>query len=684
MAFLSLQRIFLSFIPIGAFILLFLYFLQYRDEAIYGYRSIRRSFLSAAILWAFFLTLLTEILNFFNSITLFAVIAAWSIFLTFTAFLFFRSATVTPRQFLRASLNLSKSELIQLSGVLLIALATLVIAVVAPPNNNDSMIYHMSRVWHWTQNHSLTHYRAVVQFQNYLSPGAEMIILHFQILTGGDCLANTVQWFSMVGSLIGVSLIAKALGARRSGQIFSSVFAATIPMGILQASSTQNDYAAAFWLVCFVYFLISTKKSPGIANVFFTGASLGLAILTKATALIFAFPFSAWIGLALLKSNSRSAFKFAGIILALILVFNFGHFYRNVMDFGHPLAPQHYRNANANQETSLRVLSSNIIRNCALHLATPCDKFNRLLEDKIHSLHTLIGIDVNCPDTTFGRVPIPFHILFSTHEDMAGNPIHFLIIFGCVIFLIFTFKAQSSDLIRYQLSLIAAFAFFCIYIKWNPWNSRYHLSLFVLQAPIAGAIFTRAKSDLLSKSLSLVLIVASLPWIFFNYTRPLLSCHSHFESEYVSGLFKPSESIFSIPRWKQYFANNPWLADPYFQGVQQIAAMGCHDVALSWSPIDEEYAFLILMQSMNHREMIIQTITLNKALSVRENAEIISPEYRPYTIFTFSDPGDQSARYRPCAVYTSDIEDIEQNIMSNARYRLSWLMGSSGIWLSDE
>lgn len=92
----------------------------------------------------------------------------------------------------------------------------------------------------------------------------------------------------------------------------------------------------------------------------------------------------------------------------------------------------------------------------------------------------------------------------------------------------------------------------------------------------------------------------------------------------------------------------------------------------------------MLMQSMNRRENRIQTIILNNALSVRANNEISDPRYRPYTVFTFPDSGDTSARYRPCAVYTFDIEDIEQNIMSNARYRLSWSMGSSGIWVPNE
>ena len=52
-----------------------------------------------------------------------------------------------------------------------------------------------------------------------MPPGAELTILQFYVLAGGDRLANFVQWFAMVGSLLGTSLVAAQLGAGRAGQL---------------------------------------------------------------------------------------------------------------------------------------------------------------------------------------------------------------------------------------------------------------------------------------------------------------------------------------------------------------------------------------------------------------------------------------------------------------------------------
>ena len=94
----------------------------------------------------------------------------------------------------------------------------------------------------------------------------------------------------MVGSILGVSLIAKELGARRSGQLLAAIFVATLPMAILQGSSTNNDHVVSLWIVCFVYFSLKIMRQ-GIKPLLLVclGASLGLAILTKGTAYIYAF-----------------------------------------------------------------------------------------------------------------------------------------------------------------------------------------------------------------------------------------------------------------------------------------------------------------------------------------------------------------------------------------------------------
>jgi 4-amino-4-deoxy-L-arabinose transferase-like glycosyltransferase len=58
----------------------------------------------------------------------------------------------------------------------------------------------------------------------------------------------------MLSSLIGISLITKELGGNKTAQVISSLFCITLPMGILQSTSTQTDYVASLWIVIMVYF----------------------------------------------------------------------------------------------------------------------------------------------------------------------------------------------------------------------------------------------------------------------------------------------------------------------------------------------------------------------------------------------------------------------------------------------
>ena len=72
--------------------------------------------------------------------------------------------------------------------------------------------------------------------------------------------------------------VAKQLGADRRGQVFSAFLCATIPMGIMQGSSTLTDYASALWMVCFVHYIL--LMIGGEINALFmlkAGGALGLA-----------------------------------------------------------------------------------------------------------------------------------------------------------------------------------------------------------------------------------------------------------------------------------------------------------------------------------------------------------------------------------------------------------------------
>jgi len=567
----------LALIPLAAWALFFVYARCRRWDW-------RISLLAASATWGCALTLLTEILSFFAALNRPCLTAGWTALAVAAGALAFRTGTVPEAPKLRKLSATDKFMVLTIIGILA---STFVISVVSPPNNNDSMTYHMSRVMHWFQQGSIAHFPTNDLRQLELNPWSEFAILHFQILSGGDHLANMVQWFSMTGCLVGVSLIAGIFGASPRGQLLSALIAATIPMAILQSSSTQNDLVVSFWLVCFVYFGLKSmlERSPGWSILM--SISLGLAILTKGTAYIFASPFVIWFVIQDLQRSWRRASTKYLMFACLTLLLNIGHFQRNYQLFHNPLHSG--SSPYANGYLSARVVLSNILRNLTLHSLTPSFKLNSYITGAVDSLHTVIGINVDDPATTWpGTSFNEKRNRLSPNEDGSGNPLH-LYLFLAVILHVFIAKKYRK--VRPYASLIVAdFILFCIMLRWQPWHSRLHLPMFILFSPIAGLVVSEIRKLLCVYALTGILSCASLPWVLCNQARPLISLYPLIPSFYP-------ESIFGAERKSLYFVRNRDSEASFVATADKIRSGGFRNIALIGDSYTYEYPLWALTRT---------------------------------------------------------------------------------------
>lgn len=236
--------------------------------------------------------------------------------------------------------------------------------IFVPPNNIDSFIYHLPRILHWLQNRSVDHYPTAILRQLFQGPWSSIALLHIYALTGGDRFLNLLQWGSLIGCLIGVSLIAQELGANRWGQLGAMIFALTLPMAILQATTTQNDLICSFWLICFAYYTIhaiqSKTLSPQIS--LHLGFSLGLLFLTKGTGYILAIPLIIW----LMISHFKSILKLSSLgFMSVPFLVNLSHYQRNFSIFQNIL----YTDLNySTQAYSWAASLFNLSRSIAFHI----------------------------------------------------------------------------------------------------------------------------------------------------------------------------------------------------------------------------------------------------------------------------------------------------------------------------
>lgn len=555
------SHVVLLLLPAAAFLLLFLLFQASEPGA--GRAS---AVLRAATAWGVALAALTEGLSLAGALGRGPIVAAWGLTVAGLGAVWWRRG----RPVIRAERpRLGRGAPWLLLPVALILLGTLLSAALGWPNQWDSMVYHLSRVDHWLQNRSVAFYPTHVIRQLFNPPGAEYVILHLRALGGDDRWSNAPQWLAMAGSLAGAAAIAGRLGAGSRGRLFAVVVAATIPMGILQASGTQNDYVAAFWLVCMADAVLSP---PSRARTLQLGAAMGLALLAKGTALLFA-PALLLALPELTGGPWARRLRLGGSAALLALALNGGHWARNTAVFGWPLGPRGSGSADGvrdkltNDAAGPRVVASNLIRNLTLHLGTPIPRLNRALETATLRTHAALGIAVDDPRTTRLYSDTRFAVRGEPADpDRTGNPVHLLLALSAAAIVAATASRRSPLLLRYTIALAAAALLFCLVLKWQPWHSRLQLPLFVLSAPLVAAAWEA--SARVPGAAAFVLGALALPPLLLNRLAPLAGKHT----------------VFDTPRANQYFQSfggHPSARQrDYLAALDLLAERGCGRIGL--------------------------------------------------------------------------------------------------------
>jgi len=571
----------------------------------------RIAWMKAAVVTGLVVVAITEALSLVRLLSLPAVVAAWLVACAVAvALVWRRRVELSARgRRLRDIPRPPATLLAAIAAIALIVAGTGVTAWVAPPNTYDSMTYHMARVAHWAADGTVAHYPTNILRQLYQAPGTEFGVLQLQVLYGGDQLANLVQWFAMVTSVIAASVIALQLGAPMRGQLLASIVVATLPMGILQASSTQTDYAVALWLVCSVAMALRFVADRSMKSASWFAASLGLAMLTKGTAFLFAAPLVILLG-GWMLIRLRKQLLAAGLVMIFIpLLINSGYFLRNEALFRNPVSAPQESAQLVNGTFTPQAVLSNVLRDAADQFGTTASVNDRLTETVawVHANVLHISPDdplTTSPGATFRVTPLSFD------EDYAGDPLHALLALVATGAGIGWALRRGPPLIGfYAGALTVAFVLFAGYLRWQPWITRLELPLLVLAAPLIGAIVSRVSGAVLACMVAGVLVVAAVPWVIDNQTRPLAG----FAIGRASRSLPAGETIFNTSRADLYFVKRRELKVPYVNAVERAKQAGCAEIGL-WSGADDwEYPLWVLAQASDGRARVDQVFVTNES-----------------------------------------------------------------------
>lgn len=447
--------------------------------------------------------------------------------------------------------------------VCVILLITALIATFAFPTNWDSMSYHLSRVMHWLDQGSVAHYTTNIDRQLSQPPLAEYVILHLYALSFIPALANWVQWMAFVGCIVGVSLVLRQLKADNKTQWLGACITATIPMAILQSTSTQNDLVVSFFLLSSILFLLHFIQERGhFRHLIFMHLSLILALLTKGTAYIYALPVVlTYLSIGIIYFDTKWARLMISMSMLVSLILMWPTLGRNIQTFDKPLGPDY---ALQNDPISAQALLINTPENMAMHLRSPFPIVNNALKSIINGYADLVAGNKGADTYTWSYSPDFSINYFSTHEDIAGNAIHVLLLTLCIIFAIAIKRLRQKDgLLLLSGIVILMILLFSLLLKWQYWHVRLHTPIFIIGSIIIAKVM-QSWSARWQTAIVVFLMISALPFLFLNQTRPITW----------------KENIFNSNRAEMLRLNNPDFYAPYVAISNIIQEHNCKYVQL--------------------------------------------------------------------------------------------------------
>jgi hypothetical protein len=566
-----------------------------------------------------FTVLITEGLGVVNAINRATIIAIWSGTLVLVALIIWRkqilAGAIIQLSAWWRGVKLGTGERYLLAGISFYLVVLFLIAIISPPNNNDSLQYHMARIIHWIQNGNLGYFRVAYLPQLFNPPAAEILLMHNFLLVGGDQLVNLVQWTFMNASLVVVSLIAKRLGAGRAGQWFAVVFLLALPIGILEATSTQNDYVSNFFILGLASVVVLTRERKNtLMETISLGCLAGLAMLVKVAAYPYVAVILIWAILSKLKPHGiRRSIANSFLIISLLLVINLPGWLRSYQAFGNPLGATNYISAHAFSIHAPADLLISPVQHLSLNLGTPYDDVNKSIGNAIVDMCEKMG-GSNCSAADSGEWA--FRIIgLSNHEDTAGNLLHLILIISAIIVFVAVGKGINGKggVTAFLITTVAGFILLSWLITWGAYWSRLQLPFFALAAPFSGLVFGRLDRRIVS-GLVILLMVCGMPWLLMNRTRPVFG-----KTPDVTLV----RSIFVETRFRLLFANYPELEDQIAHVTTESLKSGCSSISLKIDSRDPEYYFMAYLQPWRN-DLLIETISDNPQLDAYRNTTFMA------------------------------------------------------------
>lgn len=421
--------------------------------------------------------------------------------------------------------KLSTKEKLYLGCFMLLGvLPLLLLAVYSAPNNFDSLNYHLARISQWIQNANVEHFPTNHTQQLYHNIFAEYLQMNLMLLDNNDHFVNLVQFAAMIGALITTSAFLKELNVSYKLQIVATSIVFAIPIGILESTTTQNDYLSAFFLCSFVFWGYRFSKNVHLEDALYMTISVFLGGFTKYPCFFYAFPFAIYFFfqgfLKLSDIRSKGLLAFFALFLGIFIFSPF--FLRNFHLFHSILSPAKtsaiYAENLMSERIGIKEICITTLRNLAINLGLPSNTFNQ----KVTAFVEYISFSLGLKKQDYAILSLGTYrgVTCMINEDMSGNFLH--LIFVSLGFLSISLKGERFERL-FTLCLIVGFILSSTFLKWQEFSGRTQLGFFILGTIIVIYHFQKIKlSSYILKSVTGVFILGAIPFIYSNPSKSLV------------------------------------------------------------------------------------------------------------------------------------------------------------------
>ncbi len=372
-------------------------------------------------------------------------------------------------------------------------------ALFCPPNNFDSLAYHMPRIIFWMQQHSLASYPTSDPLQLCMPPGLEMIGLQLMVLAhGNDWAINLIGWLTALFLGFAASLITRELAGNKDAEALCGLMVVSMPMVFCSASTFTPEILEALWTTFAALLLLRISRSRRCEPLTFLclAGAISLMPLTHGTGYLFGVPIAIFAVAAFWHTNRRRTLPWLLMIAIVVLVINSGYLLRNMRQFGAPFGPLHSKDSRLvllNGEFNVQTIPVNLLRTTASMFSGPSHLLNSGVDKVVFGIAGILHLDMQDTQTMFVYPGMRVYFDGATYhagdEDRVGWPFQMLLFLlippGLILLRDKSIIAASWKFLLLPAGcLIMAAAF----LRWQAIANHLLPAFPVLTAPVAAIV----------------------------------------------------------------------------------------------------------------------------------------------------------------------------------------------------